>query len=82
MKKQTLLTSLLALILLFSIAIPQQALAIEKLFYFFNNTYGLTNFKKNSKEIDVVAPQIYTVGYDLKVKKPKSATLKISKDLS
>lgn len=80
MKKQTIVTSTITLILLFSVAIPQQALAIEKLFYFFNNTYGLTNFKKNSEEIDVIAPQVYTVGYDLKVKKPKSSTLKISKE--
>ena len=80
MKKQTIITSTIAFLLLFSIAIPQQALAVEKLFYFFNNTYGLTNFKKNTEQIDIIAPQIYTVGYDLKVKKPKSSTLKISKE--
>lgn len=68
-------SSILALVLLVSVAVPQQALAVEKLFYFFNNTYGFTNFKKNYKEIDTIAPQVYTVGYDLKVKKPSSTKL-------
>ncbi len=80
MKKQSIITSILGLLLLFSIAVPQQALAVEKLFYFFNNTYGLTNFKKNSELVDVIAPQVYTVGYDLKIKKPTSTNLKLSKE--
>jgi spore germination protein YaaH len=64
---------LLAVILV----LPTNVFAGEGLFYFFNNTYGLANFKKNYKDIDVIAPQVYTVGYDLKVKKPKSSTTKI-----
>jgi hypothetical protein len=59
----------------FSFIVPQQALAVEKLFYFFNNTYGFDNFKKNSSDIDIIAPQIYTVGYDLKVKKPTNTKI-------
>ncbi len=61
-----------------SLIIPQTIFASEGLFYFFNNTYGFTNFKKNYSNIDVIAPQVYTVGYDLKVKKPSNT--KILKD--
>ncbi len=56
---------------------PVQGFASEGLFYYFNNTYGLKNFEKNHKNIAVIAPQIYTVGHDLKVKKPKSSLTKI-----
>jgi spore germination protein YaaH len=54
---------------------PQTTFASEGLFYFFNNTYGFTNFKKKHSDIDVIAPQVYTVGYDLKVKKPSNTKI-------
>jgi spore germination protein YaaH len=47
----------------------------ENLFYFFENVNGFSDFKKNFAQIDVIAPQVYEVGYDLKVKKPKSTKL-------
>ena len=69
MKKEHIVIVCLSLIICAGILIPQQSFAMEKLFYYFNNTYGLTNFKKNAREIDVIAPQIYTVGYDFKITK-------------
>lgn len=57
-------------LIIFSIFLPNTALAGENLFYFFKNVYGLSDYEKNYKQIDVVAPQIYEVGYDLKVSKP------------
>ncbi len=75
MKKNYIISSIVGLFLITSFILPQQALAAEKLFYFYNNVYGLTNFKKNAKDIDTVAPQIYTVGYDLKVKGPSNTKI-------
>ncbi|HRY31240.1 MAG TPA: glycosyl hydrolase family 18 protein [Candidatus Paceibacterota bacterium] len=62
------------LIAFFVIALifPVSALASQNIFYYFDNAYGLNSLKKNYKKIDVVAPQIYEVGYDLEVSKPKS----------
>lgn len=60
--------------------IPQQSIAAEGLFYFYNNVYGFSNFKKNSSTIDIIAPQVYTVGYDLKVKKPSRNSIKLLKE--
>lgn len=57
-----------------SVVLPQTAHA-ENLFYFFQNVNGYSDFKKNYAQIDVVAPQIYEVGYDLEVKKPKDKKL-------
>lgn len=57
------------LILLF-IFTPIFSVSAEGLFYFFNNKNGLTDFKKNYKDIDVVAPQIYEVEQDLSISKP------------
>jgi spore germination protein YaaH len=54
---------------------PQQAFSAEGLFYFYDNVYGFTNFKKNASTIDILAPQVYTVGYDLKVKKPSNTKI-------
>ena len=71
---------LLITILAFTLVVPQTLLAGEGLFYFYNNVYGLTNFKKNAKEIDVIAPQVYTVGYDLKIKKLSKDSIKILKE--
>lgn len=47
----------------------------ENIFYFFKNVYGFSDFKSNYKKIDIVAPQIYEVGYDLKVSAPKDKKL-------
>jgi spore germination protein YaaH len=40
----------------------------ERLYYAFPNEKGLSSLKKNYKNIDVFAPQVYTVGFDLKIK--------------
>jgi len=61
--------------LLLVLCVPQSVFASEGLFYFFDNVYGFDNFKKNASTIDVIAPQVYTVGYDLKVKKPSSTKI-------
>lgn len=58
---------LLATLLLIAFLLPTPALATEKLFYFFDNEYGFSSFKSNYKNIDIVAPQIYEVGSNLKV---------------
>lgn len=42
----------------------------ERIFYYYTNTDGLKSVKKNYKQIDILAPQIYTVGYDNKLSKP------------
>lgn len=68
-------TTTISILLLSILIIPQNVFAGEGLFYFFNNTYGFTNFKKNYSDIDVIAPQVYTVGYDLKVKKPSNTKI-------
>ena len=79
MKNKTtkyILIGLLTIIL----SVPQQIFAAEGLFYFYNNVYGLSNFKKNASSIDVIAPQVYTVGHDLKVKKPSKHSIKLLKE--
>jgi spore germination protein YaaH len=55
--------------LIVSVLLPSTTFAGENLFYYFQNVNGLNSFKKNHSEIDIIAPQIYEVGYDLKVKK-------------
>lgn len=67
--------SIIIILLAFVLCVPQSSFAAEGLFYFFNNTYGFTNFKKNFSSVDVIAPQVYTVGYDLKVKKPSNTKI-------
>jgi spore germination protein YaaH len=56
--------------LIVSVFLPSTTFASENLFYYFDNVNGLNSFKKNASEIDIVAPQIYTVGHDLKVSGP------------
>jgi spore germination protein YaaH len=65
----------LATLLLFVVAVPQSLLASERLFYFYDNVYGFSNFKKNASYVDVIAPQVYTVGYDLKVQRPSNTKI-------
>lgn len=52
----------------------------ENIFYYFDNVYGYSDFKKNYKKIDIVAPQVYIVQDNLKVKSPKSKSLRVSKE--
>ncbi len=77
MRYNNLILNTLGFLTLLVFCFPQNVFASEGLFYFFNNTYGLTNFKKNASDVDIIAPQIYTVGYDLKVKKLSSSNKKI-----
>jgi spore germination protein YaaH len=80
MKRHKIISSALSLVLLLALTLPQQAFAFEKLFYYFDNVYGYDYFKKNSGHVDIIAPQMYTVGYDLKVKKPSNKSLKLAKE--
>ncbi len=80
MKKQTTGMLMLSCLVLLTFAVPQPTFAAEKLFYFFNNVYGFEYFKKNASAIDTIAPQVYTVDYDLKVKKPTNSQTKILKE--
>lgn len=64
-----------ALIILVGFILPTPVFASEKLFYFFDNEYGLSSFKSNYRDIDIVAPQIYEVGDDLKVSTIKEKKL-------
>jgi spore germination protein YaaH len=70
-----LFSTILAFTLMISLAVPVPVFASENLFYYFDNVNGLSDFTKNHKQIDIVAPQIYQVGYDLKVKKPTSTKI-------
>ncbi len=80
MKRHKITSSALALALLLALTIPVPAFAFEKLFYYFDNVYGYDNFKKNSKDVDIIAPQMYTVGYDFKIKKPSTKSLKLVRE--
>lgn len=64
-----------ALLIICSLFAAPLSARAENLFYFFENVNGFNDFKRNAAQIDVVAPQIYEVGYDLKVTKPKSMKL-------
>lgn len=75
MKHIKILNLTTTLLLFVSILLPVQTFAAERLFYFYDNVYGFTNFKKNKSHIDIIAPQVYTVDYDLKVKKPSSTKI-------
>jgi spore germination protein YaaH len=44
----------------------------ENIFYYFPNIKGYQSLEKNYRDIDILAPQIYTVGYDLKLGKAQS----------
>lgn len=66
---------IITLFLLTSFILPAPVLAQEDIFYFFDNQYGLSSFKKNHKKIDIIAPQVYEVGEDLKVSKIKEKKL-------
>jgi len=52
----------------------------ERLFYYFPNEKGYDSFKENYKDIDVFAPQVYTVGFDLKIKDLTKEEKKILKE--
>jgi len=80
MKKITFIKKTSLLILLACLILPMPILASENLFYYFDNVNGLNSFKKNYKEIDIVAPQVYEVGYDLKVSTPNSKQKKLLRE--
>lgn len=46
--------------------------ADENIFYYFPNTMGYESLRDNHRDIDILAPQIYTVGYDLKLGEAES----------
>lgn len=52
--------------------IPTFAHASENIFYYYPTKSAYASVKKNYKKIDIIAPQIYTVGYDLKLGKAES----------
>lgn len=74
MKRKTIIYVIASFLLLITI-VPSKTQAAEGLFYFYDNVYGFTNFKKNASTIDIIAPQVYTVGYDYKVKKPSNTKI-------
>jgi spore germination protein YaaH len=75
MKSQKITKYIVGTLLIVTLWIPTYVSASEGLFYFFNNVYGFDNFKRNHSSIDVIAPQVYTVGHDLKVKKPSNTKI-------
>ncbi len=80
MKRHKIISSALALVLLLALTVPVPAFAFERLFYYFDNVYGYDYFKKNSSHVDIIAPQMYTVGYDFNIKKPSSKSLKLVRE--
>lgn len=80
MNKSKITLIVLGFVLAFTSIFPSVVSASENITYFYNNVYGLTNFKRNASSINIIAPQVYTVGYDLKVKKPTSANTKILRE--
>ncbi len=49
--------------------------ASENIFYYFPHTEAYKSVEKNYKKIDILAPQIYTVGQDLKLGGPESTDI-------
>jgi spore germination protein YaaH len=80
MKTNYLVNKIFSLALLISLILPLPTFASENLFYYFDNVNGLNSFKKNASEIDILAPQVYEVGYDLKVSNPNSKQKKILRE--
>jgi spore germination protein YaaH len=50
-------------------ALPAVALAKsqENIFYYFPNNTGIESLRENYRDIDIFAPQVYSVGFDLKL---------------
>jgi len=80
MKKITFIKKTSLSVLLLILVLPTPILANENLFYYFDNVNGLKSFKAHSSEIDIVAPQVYEVGYDLKVSTPNSKQKKLLRE--
>ena len=80
MKKITFTKKILLVFLLVCLILPVPTFASENLFYYFDNVNGLKSFKSNADQIDIIAPQIYEVGYDLKVSKPNSKQKKLLRE--
>lgn len=62
------------------VSTPASAKTLESLFYYFPNEKGLKSFKKNYRDIDVIAPQVYTVGFDMKIKEQTKEERKFVRD--
>lgn len=58
----------LSIFLVLFLLVPNLILAQENIFYLYLNDYGFQSFKKNYRKIDILAPQFYTLDYDLKIK--------------
>lgn len=80
MKKMLSIKKTFSLILLISLILPLPTFASENLFYYFDNVNGLNSFKKNHNQVDILAPQVYEVGYDLKVSTPNSNQQKLLRE--
>jgi spore germination protein YaaH len=59
---------------------PNFLLARENIFYYFNNVNGLNSYTKNAKQIDILAPQIYTVDFGFKIIEPNTKERKLLKE--
>ena len=67
-------TNLFVIAVLLFIALPAYARSVstEHIFYYFPNQKGYLSVEQNAEKIDILAPQIYTVGFDLKLGKAES----------
>lgn len=68
--KKVIYTAVLSLVL--SPVFADAKKANENIFYYFPNTTGYESLEDNYRDIDILAPQIYTVGYDLKLGEAES----------
>jgi len=68
---------ILLVILLTTLVLPLPTLARENLFYYFENVYGFDSYKKNYNSVDILAPQVYEVDYDLSIIHPNKKEKKI-----
>lgn len=71
---------ILLIILLAGLIVPAPTLASENLFYYFDNVYGFDSYKKNATSIDILAPQVYEVDYDLTVTGPSKKGKKLLRE--
>ncbi len=74
MKKLIILTFLVA-----SMYTPQITEASENLFYYFANTHGFESLKKNHRDIDIFAPQVYEMDFAYDILEPGKEDQKVLK---
>lgn len=70
---------IIANIIIFAVFVAPAIASAENLFYYYGNHYGLSDFKKNSTDIDIVAPQIYEVNHNFEI--VTNVKSKVLKDL-